>query len=723
MGRLLLPVALLLIALPAPLRPQAPDATSSNGKLITHARFTDAKITIDGKPDEPAWQTAELITGLVQKEPEEGQPPTEKTEFRVLYDKEFLYVAAWCHDRTKNGVIINDLGHDFDIQEQDYIAVILDTFNDDRNGYYLGATVLGNQRDIQFFSEGRNQNVNWDGVWYSEGQFTDDGYTVEMAIPFNTLRFSRQKEQVWGAQFVRRIRRRNEVSFWSPLPRRHTGISGIAMAGELRGIENVEPGRNFYVKPFALAGVTRFASRDEKTKFDPDGGVDLKYGLTPGLSLDLTVNTDFSHVEADTQQVNLTRFPLFFAEKREFFLENAGIFQFGSLTNEEALLFHSRTIGLAGGQPVPILGGARLTGRAGEYYLGLLNMQTRSDAAVPATNFSVARLRRNVFQNSDVGLMFLNRRSGLDQDHNRALGADGNLLFLRNTLRFSGALAQTWTPEREGDNRLGKAEVDYNTNIFRASGSVVDIGRNFNPEMGFVRRRDRRNLRNFLELKPRLNTQSRIGRYVRDVFVSNLTQHILFGEGGTETKYMLSQVRLNFQDGSDFGAHYEQNFERLRQPFEVSRAVILPARDYHFNESKAWFFSDTSKPLSGKLEYVWARFYSGDRTEITASAQYRPTYRLSTIVSLERNDIDLPEGAFVTNLLGFRADYSFSARMFLNSFVQYNSETDTISSNLRYRFIYRPLSDIYVVYNDVRDRRRSLNDWSMTVKYTRLWSF
>ena len=714
-------------AAPAAAQPAAQTAVAINveqaPRPVARATLTSEKITIDGKLDEPAWQSAELITQLFQREPDEGVAATERTEFRILYDKENLYLGVRAFDRVRGGAIVNDLRRDFDVMEQDYIALILDTFNDRRNGYYLASTILGNQRDMQFFNEGRAQNINWDGVWHSQGRVLDDGYVLEFAVPFNTLRFSRQPKQEWGLQFVRRIRRRNEVSHWAPLPRRHTGVSGVAQEGTLLGIENVEPGRNFTVKPYALAGVTRYASRGEAKKGDFDGGVDLKYGLTTGLTLDVTANTDFSHVESDTQQVNLTRFPLFFEEKREFFLENSGLFSFGALTNDEALLFHSRNIGLEGGLPIPILGGVRVSGREGNYYVGLLNMQTRSEGPAPATNFSVARLRRNILRNSDVGVMFLNRRSGLPDDHNRAVGLDSNLLFLRNNLRLSGALAETWTPGRAGDSRLGKAEVNYNTNLLRATSSVVDIGRNFNPEIGFVRRPGRRQVRNFLEFKPRFGTQTRAGRFVRDVFVSHLNQHILFGEGGTETKYMLSQVRVGFQNGSELGGHFEQNFERLRRLFEVSRGVILPARDYHFDESKVWYYSDNSRKISANFEYLWAAFYSGDRREITASAQVRPSYRFTAIVSLEHNDINLPEGKFTTNLAGLRLDYGFNTKMFLNSFIQYNSEADSLNSNIRYRLIHRPLSDIYLVYNDVRDFERKRNDWSLTFKYTRLFSF
>jgi hypothetical protein len=449
----------------------------------------------------------------------------------------------------------------------------------------------------------------------------------------------------------------------------------------------------------------------------------VKFGLTPGLILDLTANTDFSHVEADTQVVNLTRFPTFFAEKREFFLENSGIFQFGSLQNSEALLFHSRTIGLSGGQPIPILGGARLTGRAGDWSLGLLNMQTRSEDAVPATNFTVARVRRNFLANSNVGAMVLNRQSRLPDDHNRAVGADGSLVFFNTNLRFSGAFAKTYTPGSEGDDRLGKVEGEVQNSLLRFQSAYVDIGRNFNPQMGFVSRRGRRMIKNDFVFRPRLSPETSVGAWIRDINFTVNSQHVLFSSGQTETKSLLNQLTFEFQNGSIVGTHYETNFERLLTPFEITSGISVPAGDYSFNEKKVWFTSDRSKLLSGNFEWLWSDFYGGKRKEMVVEALVRPSYKLSTSVEYTRNNIDLVEGAFITNLVAFRANYTFNPKMFFNSFIQYNSESDQILSNIRYRLIHRPLSDIFLVYNDLRDRRNDRSDWSFTVKYTHLLNF
>ncbi|MBI4442387.1 MAG: carbohydrate binding family 9 domain-containing protein [Acidobacteria bacterium] len=701
-------------------RSQAP---SSNGQKVVYAQYTNTKITIDGELTEPAWETAEPAKGFTQTEPTEGAPASEWTEVRILYDDKNLYIGAYCHDRNPQRIVINDIGRDYDAGQQDYIAVVLDTFNDDRSGFYFATTPAGGQRDQQFMNEGRDTNIGWDGIWYSESRIHEDSWTAEIAIPFNTLRFNRAKSQVWGVQLLRRIRRDDEAAYWAPIPRRHNALRGIGMAGDLRGIENAEPGRNLTVKPYVLGGIQQLPSRGKGTAGDFDAGLDLKLGVTPSLALDLTLNTDFSHVEADAQQVNLTRFPLFFPEKREFFLENAGIFLFGATQGNEALLFHSRKIGLAGGEPIPILGGARLTGRAGSNYLGLLNIQTRSEGAVPATNFTAARLRRDFLSSSNVGMIFLNRQSGQPADYNRAFGLDSNFLFFQTKLRISSTLAKTLTPSRRGDDRLSKLEGEWQSNLVRFTSSFVDVQKNFNPEMGFVRRPGRKIILNEFDFKPRLRRETRLGSFVRNISTLLTSEHALLSNGSTETKLLRPRLQIGFQDASIFQARYTQNHERLIRPFEISSGVVIPDGDYRFNDFLLSYNSDVSKALSGNVSYSWGDFYNGEKTTLNLGARFRPSFKLSASIEYNKNNVHLPAGGFTTHLLQNRFDYTFNSKMFLNAFVQYNSDTKLVSANIRFRFIHRPLSDFYVVYNEQRDTVRKNNDRSLTVKYTHLLNF
>ncbi len=711
---------------------QSPTAREGRPVRVAVAQRTDQKIKIDGVLDEPAWQTAEPTGGLTQQDPKEGEPASEATEIRVLYDQDNLYVAVWCYDRTPEGIIVNDISRDYSPAQQDFTAVYLDTFHDRSNGYYFGTTPVGGQRDQQISDDGRVSNINWDGAYFAEGRINEQGWVGELAIPFKTLRFSRAKQQLWGFNVIRRIRRNNELDYWSPAPRRYQNARSLPYGGDLIGIENVEPSRNFQVKPYGLTGVKRFASQGKKAEGQLEGGLDAKYGITPGLSLDLTANTDFSEVDADTQQVNLTRFSTFFPEKREFFLENAGLFQFGTLTRDEGLLFQSRTIGLENGNPIPILGGARLSGRSGRNYLGVLNMQTRSEDATPATNFTVARLRRDILGASNLGFMFLNRQSRLPDDYNRSFGADTNLLFFQTDVRVSAALARTLTPGLSGNDRIGKVEADLQNNLLRFFNSYVDVGRDFHPEMGFAQRTGRRFIHDELSARPRFDPESRLGKLkFFDVVTTLSADQVWFSSGGTEEKTLNPSLNVTFIDGSIVDANYTQSFERIVKTFNVTgvsdsgenASVKIPVGDYRSGRTSLSYTTDRSKPFSGNVGYNWGDYYGGTRTGLNLGVQYLHSYRLSASFTYARNNVKLPQGSLHTDQVGMNFSYRFNPKMFFSSFIQYNNQSDQISSNIRFRLIHHPLSDIFVVYNDLRDRAQQKMDWSFSLKYTRLLSF
>ncbi|MBI3262863.1 MAG: carbohydrate binding family 9 domain-containing protein, partial [Acidobacteria bacterium] len=429
--------ALLWLALLAPAaslleasdRPAIDYKTARFERRLPAVRAT-GQIALDGTLDEADWQTAPVATGFIQNEPREGEPATEQTEVRVLYDNQYLYFGVFAHDSNPEAIITNDLKKDFSANNSDSFEIVLDTFHDERNGYQFAINTAGAKWDAQMVNEGREINSNWDGIWSVKTRVTEVGWYAEIAIPFRTLRFSNLDPQTWGVNFLRRVRRRNEDSTWAPLPRIYD-IQRVSLAGTIEGLQHVRPGTDLRVKPYVLtsAGAVGGAA----TTGDFNGGFDAKYGVTSGLTWDFTVNTDFSQVEADEQQVNLTRFSLFFPEKRDFFLENSGVFQFGAgnergqgglggggggggggagggggggrlNVGRDELLFFSRRVGLsADGNSIPILGGTRLTGHAGPYIVGVMNIQQRQLGDSPATNFTALRLRRDVLANSDIG--------------------------------------------------------------------------------------------------------------------------------------------------------------------------------------------------------------------------------------------------------------------------------------------------------------------------------
>ncbi len=379
----------------------SPVSAQASDKRISAAHI-ESTIVVDGNLDEPEWQLVEPAGDFIQKEPRQGEPATEPTEVRLLYNDDTLYLGVFCFDSAgAEGIVLTDITRDYSDSINDHFAVVLDTFDDDRNGFLFGTNPGGAKRDAQFGAQG-SPNFDWDGIWHVKTRITESGWQAEIAIPFKTLRFRAEELQTWGINFVRRVRRKNEDTHWSPVPRGYR-VSRVQFAGALEDISGIRQGRNLNIKPYLSAPLTRREGDD--VDFLPEVGVDVKYGVTPGLTLDLTVNTDFAQVEADEQQINLTRFSLFFPEKREFFLENAAIFQFGKVSGGfgpggDLIPFFTRRIGISGGQLIPILGGARLTGRIGRYTLGVLSIQADEFETTPSTNFSVVRLRRDILKRS-----------------------------------------------------------------------------------------------------------------------------------------------------------------------------------------------------------------------------------------------------------------------------------------------------------------------------------
>ncbi|MBI4482431.1 MAG: carbohydrate binding family 9 domain-containing protein [Acidobacteria bacterium] len=685
----------------------------------------ETQLKLDGKLNEPEWQLATPANGFVQAEPYQGTPASENTDVRVLFDREHLYVGVLCYDRNAQDPIINTRRRDFDDRDNDTFSVVLSPFNDNRTGYIFSTTPEGAQRDAQVTQDGVQVNLQWDGVWYVKTARVEQGWSIEMAIPFKTLRFFRHNG-TWTINFSRQMRRKNEVSYWSLVPRRYS-LGRISSAGKLEGLSEIPRGRNLLVKPFFLSDVSRIASRPGERRFSPDGGIDVKYGLSSQLALDLTLNTDFSQVEVDQQQVNLTRFPLFFPEKRDFFLENAGVFHFGVRPDErrggpdaeDVLLFFSRRIGLSpSGEPIPILGGARLTGRVDRFNFGFLSVQTRSEGPTPANNFSVARVKMDVFSNSDVGAILVNR-SARSNDHSRALGVDTNFKF-RNDLRFTTFLARTDSDQIRDSNWAGKLAAGWEDNFWEFKGEYLDIGENFENDMGFTLRKGIRTVRTSYAIKPR----PRRNRFIREVNPHGTYAYTIGRDNRLLTRRMHSATWIFFQDGGRYEMYLNSFWERLDQPFQIRRNIAIPPGDYSFYEWVNQYFSDRSKALSGSVSYRRGPFWDGTKRTWNLDIQYRPDATWTVLAELDRDSVKLAGGAFDIHLVRARVSYAFNTRIFLDAFFQYNTDLGRLSSNIRFRFIHRPLSDLFLVYKEVRDVRSHLDtDRIFTVKFTRLFSF
>jgi hypothetical protein len=710
------------------------EASPSTTTRVAEAMEAQEPPVIDGVVDEPIWKTARTITDFVQAEPYEGEPATEKTEVRLLYDKTHIYVGVICYDSDPGAIIVTDSRRDSSLDDTDSFRVIFDTYLDRQNGFVFGTNPAGIEYDGQVTNEGeggatgpgfnRTQtgsgggfNLNWDASFVVRSHVGDFGWSAEFAIPLRTLRYESTKPQVWGLNFQRNVRRKREEAYWSPVSRIYS-LHRLSSAGELRGLE-LETPRNFKVTPYVLGSSERDFVTSEENDLDGDVGVDAKFGVTPSLNLDLTYNTDFAQVEVDEQQINLTRFNLFFPEKRPFFLENAGNFAMGQ--SQAVELFFSRRIGIGPeGEIVPILGGARLSGKAGQYNLGVLNMQTEGVLGVtPANNYTVASLSREFPNRSSLGALFVNRLAtgdlSEDGDWNRTYGFDGKL-GIGDPFTLSGFAARTDTPDLEGREHALNLRGEYQKRQGRVWLGYSEVGDAFNPEVGFLTRDDYRNL----ETGFFLNIRNDIS------WLRELRPHITYTgfwdfEGFKETETIHIDSHVDFENGAFFSPAVNRTVEGLTEPFEIYPGIFVAPGTYS-NWAAAWRWNtNVARPLSYEGGIDYGGFLSGDRRGYQNTVNFRYQSKVITSLSWTYNDIDLLEGSFVTNLGQLKVSYNFTPLIYLQALLQYNDRADAWSSNIRFSWLNTAGTGLFVVYNDTEglgDLLIGPQNRSFIVKYT-----
>jgi hypothetical protein len=709
--------------------------TSPDGRKQTTAMRLTGTVTLDGDLNEDAWASAPAATGFVQAEPQEGEPATESTEVRILFDEDHLYIGVRCLDRGPAGIVINEIRKDFAGRDQDTFEVLLDTFGDRRNGFVFATNAEGAKADTQIANEGRDVNPNWDAVWWVAARKTADGWSAEFRIPFKTLRFEGGEARTWGINFSRRVRRKNEISYWSPVSRAYT-IYRASAEGDLTGLPLLSPGRNLRVKPFLLGRGIRGVG---ESGFDRDAkvGVDFKLGVTPSLTLDVTVNPDFAQAEADEQQVNLTQFSLFYPEKREFFLENSGVFYFGDIPRntrtvtrfrppeEDLLLFFSRRIGLNdAGEVDPLYGGLRLTGRVGRVGLGAMTMQSKLDEADPGNNYTVLRVRRDVLASSDVGAIVLARQpSGSSDDFNRVAGVDANFRFFRS-LSVNGFAARSDSPGVTTNQAAAKASVGWEDSSKRIQSSIMSIGEGFRDDLGFVRRTGV--TRQFYDTAWWLRPESWQRHGVRQIEPHGRIFIYDDPNGDLVSRTGHVGAQLTWNNGAFFEYAFEPRVEAITRPFAIFPGVSIPAGRYDWQQHLMVLETDHSRALSGSARFTLGEIWSGTQRTMQTSVLYRPNYRLVFDVGLQVSDIDLqvPLESFVSTLVNFRAGYSFNTSMFLDSLVQYRTDVSQFSANVRFNLIHRPLSDFFIVYNESQftDTTQTAGR-GIVVKFTQMMSF
>lgn len=726
--------------------PNAPDvlARDSTGRVTIRAVRVADPLNIDGILDERAYRDVQAISDFIQVEPVYRVAPTERTEAWVLFDHNYLYVSAKCFDSSPESQwVANEMRRDsMNVLQNENFAILIDPFYDRRSGIILNINALGGRMDGQMTDERVDTyNGDWNPIWELKVGRFEHGWTVEAAIPFKSLQYRPGQDQIWGLNLRRYVKWKNEVAFLSPVSEGRSvgGIFQSSMAATLVGLEVPDESMTFEIKPYAITDLTSIqtAPKEIQNNFNADVGIDLKYGITQNLLADITVNTDFAQVEADEQQVNLTRFSLFFPEKREFFLENQGLFAFGGTgtgpyggAGETPILFYSREIGLNQGLEVPIVAGGRLTGRVGKFSLGALNIQTDKTSSIttanPAasTNFSVIRFRRDVLQRSSIGMIFTGRsvsRTGIGST--QTFGLDGVFSFYEN-LNINTYWAKTSTPELSDDDQSYRAQLDYTGDRYGLQLEHLVVGNNFNPEVGFLRRDNFERSFGYFRFSPRPRSISAIRKFSWEGHLDYITDR----SGILETREAQGQFLIEFENSDEFKLSYTRSHEFLDRAFPITPTVIIPTGRYSFQSVNMSFTLGLQRTLSGMLSGEHGSFFGGQKTSVGfTAARLELTPQFSIEPGLSLNWVELPVGQFTAELVTARTTYTVTPLMFVSALLQYNSSNTSLSTNVRLRWEYQSGSELFVVYNEQRDTLSrsfpTLNNRAFVIKINRLFRF
>ncbi len=677
---------------------------------------------IDGQLAEDEWEGAALLTGFTQLVPEEGEPATEKTEVHVGYDEENLYFGVRAYDSEPDKLVANIMTRDGEITYDDTVTIILDTFRDRQSGFLFTTSPLGVKVDALVRKEGEEVNLAWDGEWSCAASRDAAGYVAEIAIPFKTLRFAAAEEQVWGFNVSRSIARKREEVFWQPMTKDYGFYAAYTVShfGELAGLRGIRQGRRYDLKPYLSVGKEEphSPSRDEEEILE--AGLDLKIHLTSNLVVDLTLNTDFAEAEADVQVVNLTRFPLFFPEKRGFFLEGASLFYFGDRPEPYRLadnfFFFSRRIGLTadGSQKIPVLGGVKLTGEVGKLGLGVLHLRTDEEElpgpggttfVEPETDFTVIRLRRAVLEKSSIGLLALNKDPGTGS--NRLVGADWDFA-LSDGLATGGYVIKSTTPDFE--DWAGSADVNWDSRKTRVRVAYTEIGKNFNDEMGFVPRLGIRKFRGDFNY----NIWPEESR-VRIAWLTYDIDYITDTDGELESRVQTVQANGFFQSSAGLSFKYFDNLEVLKVPFRIHRDVTIPPGSYSFDNFFFGFQTDYSRRAGGAGRFAAGDFYDGEFVQLFGSFVLRAVEGLLWFTHYQWTEVRLPAGDFIAELFEVELSYAKSSPdVSAVALYQWNRE-DNSFLRLVFKWVYRPESAVFVVYEDQRDLTGSLDPFRPSI--------
>ncbi len=689
---------------------------------VIHASKVNQTINLDGSLSESAWKKAKRISNFTQRELNEGKPTTEKTKVAILYDDKNLYIGVWCFDDEPNKIIAEKMKRDFDYGTDDNFELVIDTYNDKRNGFFFVTNPNGARYDALIQDNGNSRNSAWDGVWNVKTRITNKGWFAEFKIPFSTLKFSTKKNLIWGINFERNIRRKREQVLWQGWSRNYS-LQNVSLAGKLTGIKGISEVSIVELKPYGIAGIEN--SDESSKKFTSNIGADINYLITPTMKLNLTINTDFAQVESDQQQVNLTRFSLFFPEKREFFLEGQDYFNFGLGRNTKP--FYSRRIGIAPDRSkVPIIAGARLLGKIGNTTLGGMSIQTAKQDSTPSTNYTVLRWKNDILEQSNVGLIGVSKIENGRQ--NAVYGGDFRYstsnIFGDNNLSVGGAIAQSYTSDAEHKTGLAhRLFLDYPNDLIDFSAIWDRTSTNFNLESGFMRRTNYQMFNADLRIKPRPKNLFWIQQFEFKPFDFNY----YINDQTHKLESLWTEFRpfgFTTRSGERFEANFQRRAENLIENFEITDNVIIPKGEYWFSRYELQFETFQGRSVSCSLFYQWGDYYNGKSTEFAVESVLQISRNINIQASYSRNNISLPEGSFSVNEFGGRVNLAISPDLFGSVYGQWNNEDDEVLLNFRVNWIPEPGTNFYFVVNQSFDTMDSgWRSTNTTVLTKIVWRF
>ncbi len=721
---------LLLLFLQPVLVAQGTPERQQHGKKWLNLTLMEGSLVLDGKLDEEAWSRSNVVGDFTQEDPNEGMPATEKTEVRALFDKENLYFGVRCLDSQPEGILARELRRDDTFGNDDSFAIILDTFHDHRNAFLFRINPRGTQYDALITEEGINVNVSWDEKWEVETNIDEEGWSAEIRIPLKSIRFSSSsgKEKTFGVDFERIIRRKNEFTYWNNSSR-DFDFHEVSQAGHLGGLTETENSLRVRIKPYINTRIITRGSAQRNTNFLGDVGLeDLKFPITSGLTLDATLNTDFAQTEVDDQIINFERVPVFFPEKREFFLEGAGIFEFGIVRGErraQVKLYHSRRIGLSdAGEEIPMLGGVKLTGRVGEKFtVGFLNAQTDDFGLQPGDNFTVMRLKRDLLSRSTLGVFVTNRQAE-GGDFNRVVGIDQNLIFFEH-LNLNGMFGRSFTDGISDNEWMGSFSVGWRDDLLDTSFNYVLLDENFQSDLGFIERPGTRKLDSRFTISPRPNSD-----LIRQFnFSYHLEEFQTVATQELETRIHHLGFNTFFQNGGSLRIGPHRPTENLTAPLNLPGGLVVPPGLYSWWYVPINYSFNPARMVSGSFSYRFEKDYYGEggrRQQWQVNPVFKLSSRFSADVAYSINKISLFGGEPVTfHQVNNGINVALSRKWLTSTTLQYNSDRDVIGFNFRLNYIYRPGDDLFIVYNDSRNRTDSPAemDRSFVIKLTHSFDF